>query len=239
MPCQDSCYANVEMDSAGNPVLVVLVADGAGSAMHEGLGSERAIESGAAVICGALLNPEYCLDERFALKCVIEVRKALYDSAETEGFAARDYACTFLALVSNANRTLLFQIGDGGMVVDTGAGLTLPIQPMGGEYANQTYFVTDMDALDHLAVDMAEGSVTYAAAFSDGIQRLGINMNTGTPHAPFFAPFFETLDRASDEAVANLEGPLRVFLDSKAVNERTDDDKTLVLVTKRHRAGNE
>ncbi|WP_426399494.1 PP2C family serine/threonine-protein phosphatase [Ralstonia sp. R-29] len=233
LPCQDSCYANVECDARGAPVLVVLVADGAGSAEHGGLGAERAIEYGVSAICQQLQQPEYCLHDEFAANCVIAVRERLYAAAEAEGKAARDYACTFLGLVSSASRTLLMQIGDGGIVVDTGVGLQLPIQPMTGEYANQTYFVTDMDALDHLEVKAVDAGVKYAAAFSDGIQRLALHLQDGEPHAPFFAPFFATLDKIPEEKVADLEAPLRAFLDSEPVNERTDDDKTLVLVASR------
>ncbi|MDB0566245.1 PP2C family serine/threonine-protein phosphatase [Ralstonia solanacearum] len=233
LPCQDSCYANVERDARGEPVLVVLVADGAGSAEHGGLGAERAIEYGVSAICQQLQQREYCLHEEFATNCVIAVRERLYAAAESEGNVARDYACTFLGLVSSANRTLLMQVGDGGIVVDTGVGLQLPIQPMTGEYANQTYFVTDMDALDYLAIKIVDAGVKHAAAFSDGIQRLALHLQDGEPHAPFFAPFFATLDKISEEQVADLEVPLRAFLDSASVNERTDDDKTLVLVASR------
>ncbi len=91
-------------------------------------------------------------------------------------------------LVSSANRTLLMQVGDGGIVVDTGVGLQLPIQPMTGEYANQTYFVTDMDALDYLAIKIVDAGVKHAAAFSDGIQRLAFICKTASrmlPSSPF------------------------------------------------------
>ncbi|MBP0639127.1 PP2C family serine/threonine-protein phosphatase [Cupriavidus sp. AcVe19-6a] len=230
IPCEDSCYANVESDSHGRPVLVVLVADGAGSARCGGLGAERAIESAASVISKQIQQVEYYLNEEFATNCAIAVRERLYADASSEGNVARDYACTFLGLVSTGSSTVLFQIGDGGIVVDTGEGLTLAVEPMSGEYANQTYFVTDMDALDHLSVKVLPAGVKYAAAFTDGIQRLALNLEVGEPHAPFFTPFFGTLDKLSMDKVPDLDGPLREFLGSEAVNERTDDDKTLVLV---------
>lgn len=229
-PCEDSCYATVESDFRGHPVLVVLVADGAGSATYGGSGAEHAIESAASAISKQILQVEYCLNEEFAAHCVIAVRERLYADASSDGNVARDYACTFLGLVSNGSATVVFQIGDGGIVVDAGEGLTLAVEPMSGEYANQTYFVTDMDALDHLSVKVLPASVKYAAAFSDGIQRLALNLEVGEPHAPFFAPFFGTLDKMPMDKIPDLDGPLREFLGSQAVNERTDDDKTLVLV---------
>ena len=60
-------------------------------------------------------------------------------------------------------------------------------------------------------------------------QRLALNMASNTPHEPFFAPFFNTLATSTPEQRDALETSLRTFLGSAAVNERTDDDKTLVL----------
>ena len=64
---------------------------------------------------------------------------------------ARDFACTFLGVVSSPLGTLVLQIGDGGVVLDAGAGLELAIAPMTGQYANMTNFVTDEDAIEVLA----------------------------------------------------------------------------------------
>jgi hypothetical protein len=44
---------------------------------------------------------------------------------------------------------------------------------------------------------------------------------------------FAVLRKQSPELCNVLDEQLRQFLDSPAVNERTDDDKTLVLATRR------
>ena len=67
------------------------------------------------------------------------------------------------------------------------------------------------------------------ATFTDGIQRLALNLVTNTPHEPFFAPFFNGMAKATVEQEDQLQGLLVKFLGSQAVNERTDDDKTLAL----------
>ena len=144
----------------------------------------------------------------------------------------RDFACTFLGLVSTEAETLAFQIGDGGMVVDVGAGLVVPIVPMVGEYANQTRFVTDGDALDRFEARQFGDPVLRAAAFTDGVQTLALNMAAGTAHAPFFDAFFPVLERAQPDQELDLCKALGAFLDSEAVNARTDDDKTLVLAAR-------
>ena len=50
------------------------------------------------------------------------------------------------------------------------------------------------------------------------------------PHAGFFAPLFSPLQTA--ERPDALVAPLRAFLESPRVCERTDDDKTLVLASR-------
>jgi hypothetical protein len=54
-------------------------------------------------------------------------------------------------------------------------------------------------------------------------------MATNTPYEPFFAHFFHVLSTASADKEDELHSALVRFLGSPAVNERTDDDKTLAL----------
>jgi hypothetical protein len=100
---------------------------------------------------------------------------------------------------------------------------------MTGEYANMTNFVTDVNAIDLLAVKMFSNRADKVAVFSDGLQRLALNMETNTAHDPFFTPFFTVLSAATSAQEDLLKTQLAQFLQSPAVNERTDDDKSLVL----------
>ena len=68
------------------------------------------------------------------------------------------------------------QIGDGGVVVDLGHGLQLPLTPMVGEYTNMTHFITDEDAVSRLETFTSTERAHKVAAFTDGIQRLALNM---------------------------------------------------------------
>ena len=100
---------------------------------------------------------------------------------------------------------------------------------MSGEYANMTRFVTDEDAVSALATKTYSTPVLRAAAFSDGIQKIAMNLATNVPHEPFFAPFFKALANATPDQEDKLHAALVRFLNSASVNERTDDDKTLAL----------
>lgn len=229
LPCQDSCWAQVDASLGKAPVLSIFVADGAGSAQHGGDGAELAIKVAAEFMQKQLALPEFGLSDDFAVDCVMAVRAAMFSAAEKAGVRAREFACTFLGIVSTDLGTLIMQIGDGGLVVDVGNGLEVPILPMSGEYANMTRFITDEDAVDCLESRVFNTPVIKAAAFSDGVQRLALQMDTNTAHEPFFAPFFRVLTTATVEQEDQLQDALMRFLNSEAVNERTDDDKTLAL----------
>ena len=228
--CQDSCFAQVETDPAKPPLLTIFVADGAGSAPHGGTGAELAFEA-ATVFVGQQYAQfvEFALNDYWAVELIQAVRAKIYATADQQGAKARDYACTFLGVVASPFATLLMQIGDGGIVVDVGNGLEVPITPMAGEYANMTNFVTDENAIDVLAVAALPARPEKVAVFSDGIQRLALNMATSTAHAPFFTPFFMVLATATAAQEDHLQAELARFLQSPAVNERTDDDKSLAL----------
>ena len=67
--------------------------------------------------------------------------------------------------------------------------------------------------------------------FTDGLQRLALDFAGHTPHHGFFGPLFEQLRAVNDSE--SLVEPFRCFLDSDRVNQRTDDDKTLVLAVRK------
>ena len=211
------------------PLLAIFVADGAGSASYGGKGAELAIEAAAAFLAAQYALPEFALNDECAVACVKTVRERIYAQAESWGLKARDYACTFLSVLSSSQGTLVMQIGDGGIVIDIGDGLQVAVTPMSGEYANMTHFVTDDDAIDVLASRVFPAKASKIAVFTDGMQRLALNMATNTPHEPFFEPFFAVLSTVGAEQEDELASALARFLNSESVNERTDDDKTLAL----------
>lgn len=228
-PCQDSCWAQVELLSDRQPLLSIFVSDGAGSAAKGGMGADLAIEAAAAFITHIAKQGELGLSDTLATDIVLAVRERIYNAAEAMDLKARDFACTFLGVLSSENGTLVLQVGDGGVVVDTGSGLELAIVPMTGEYANTTHFVTDENAVTILKTKTYPDRAQKVAAFTDGIQRLALNLAANTPHEPFFAPFFQVMAKATVEQEDELQCLLVKFLGSSRVNELTDDDKTLVL----------
>jgi Protein phosphatase 2C len=226
--CEDSCWANVDVTPNG-PFLSMFVADGAGSAGHGGEGADLAIQAAAEFVGFKLKTPEFAISDGLAADLLTAIRDRIRSESDRRELKVRDFACTFLGLLGSSAATLVMQVGDGGIALDIGNGLEIPIAPMTGEYANMTHFVTEDDAIDVLVAKSYPSQAIRAAIFSDGLQRLAIHMATNTPHPPFFNRFFRVMTESSEENQDEIHNALVRFLQSPSVNERTDDDKTIAL----------
>ncbi|MNN95437.1 hypothetical protein D3C76_1303440 [compost metagenome] len=70
------------------------------------------------------------------------------------------------------------------------------------------------------------------ALFSDGLEAVALEQATQQPFARFFDPMLKPVDQMGGEGrLVELSGALARYLDSPALCERTDDDKTLILVS--------
>lgn len=234
LPCQDDCYADVMHSTDGLDYLVCLVSDGAGSAKEGGKGAELACVTARSSIEATLGNLRSTpLDETSVLEWIKDIRRAIHEKADSKALTARDYACTLLGAVVSPNKAVFFQIGDGAIVASSGYAQGVVFWPDSGPYANMTYFVTEEDALAHLHVTITSARIDEVALFSDGIQRLALSFEQCTPHTPFFEPMLNVLKRQNPVECEALDEQLARFLNSSQINERTDDDKTLVLATRK------
>jgi len=233
-PCQDSCFAGVFQGNDAQDYLVCVVSDGAGSASQGGYGAELACEVITKSVEAALnqisLNS---FNESQAQEWIRHVQEAISQTASSQALNSRDYACTLLGAVIGLTHAIFFQIGDGAIVVSNGRIQGVVFWPDSGPYANMTYFVTDKEALEHLHVSVTTTPIDEVAIFSDGLQRLALSFENRTPHIPFFEPMLKILRKRLPDECEELDHQLSRFLQSPQVNERTDDDKTLILATRR------
>lgn len=235
-PCDDRHVFEVVDGPVAGRVLVGVVCDGAGSA-------KRAAE-GAQLACNEALNAVRSfveddgdleeLEEAAVRSWVSEVRAALARHSVRGGYPLEDLRCTFLLAVVGTTRAVFVQVGDGAMVVaDPEGGWCWVHWPQHGEYANTTTFLTDVDAPQRAAVDVSARAVDEIAMFSDGIERLVLQHATRTVHAAFFDRVFAPIRALEKPGLDDgLSDELIRFLDSPAVCERTDDDKTLLLASR-------
>jgi len=233
-PCQDDCYADVINITDCLDYLVCLVADGAGSAKNGGEGAKLACATGRSCIEDTLNNPRSIpLNESIVKDWVNEIRSAIFEVADTNSLSARDYACTLLGAVISPIMSVFFQIGDGAIVASNGYVQGVVFWPDSGLYANMTNFVTEEDALLNLNICVTSNRIDEVALFSDGIQRLALLFEQRTPYSPFFEPMLNVLRSKEPIECEILDKELTRFLNNPLVNERTDDDKTLILATRR------
>ena len=101
--------------------------------------------------------------------------------ADDAGRSLRDYHTTLLLSVQLDGLVGAAQVGDGAVVMggrDAYVLLTTPHR--GGEYANETSFITEARGLAEAQVEVRYGGAARLAMFSDGIQDLVLDY-TGDP----------------------------------------------------------
>jgi hypothetical protein len=160
----------------------------------------------------------------------------LIDRARDDGNSARDYACTLIAAIVGPDAAVFAQIGDGAVVVSHGEadGWSWVFWPQHGEYANQTTFILSSDATSALEFNLAPRRIDEFAMFSDGIERLVLHKATKTVNDAFFDQMFIPVRASKCRGLdQQLSEKLRGYLGSSIVNARTDDDKSLLMATRR------
>ena len=114
-----------------------------------------------------------------------------------------DFSCTLVGCVASADGGCFFHIGDGFAIYQGAAGDSVLSRPENGEYADETFFVTDEDWQDHLRFTPVprpeRGSVI--GLMSDGTAPFAVNRE----RSAFFRPFID---------------PIAAFLRDAAPSER-------------------
>jgi len=230
--CQD-CHIAVNWKGADEKEsLIALVADGAGSAQFAKLGAELACQEGKCLL-EELLATNHVIPPTHEdiQKLIRELSSRINHHANIAQVPIREYACTLLIALIHPQFSLFAQIGDGGIVVAQDSVFELIFWPDNGEYANETHFLTDSDAVNYLQFLSTETHYSEIALFSDGLQRLALLYENRSVYTPFFTPMLTVIRQSTPELCTMLSTQLAAFLSSSRINERTDDDKTLVLAS--------
>ena len=235
-PCQDAGLCRTVGAADGSEVLVAAVSDGAGTAARSEAGSALAVASfveafGDAVEAATDLDG---IDREFALGWLESARKAIRELARSEGRETRDYACTILGAVVGPASSVFLQVGDGAIVVaERGTDdFSWVFWPQHGEFANQTYFIVQDDVDQVFKFEVGTNRIDEVALFSDGIERLVLDIANKAVHTPSFRPIFKWLAGTEPTGTAEPSAALTAYLGSAHINARTDDDKTLVMATR-------
>jgi hypothetical protein len=238
LPCQDVGRTEIITGPRGEELLLAAASDGAGSAPRSEFGARLACDLFADAIRSFFAEGgEWdSLAGDFIADWAAQFQRRVASQAQADGLRPPDFACTLLAAVIGRARAAYFHLGDGAIVEsrrDESGQYRCACWPQQGEYANTTNFLTDADAAEKVFVALTDYAVDEVALFTDGLQAMVLDFRARSAHSPFFAPLFGWLRTRNAGGPAELSDALAVYLNSEKVNARTDDDKTLILATRR------
>lgn len=215
----------------GDDCIFAIVADGAGSAEFSAFG--------AWLVCRSLTvrfrdwfreSSELPKDEVIA-EWIDEIRDRIAAIADRRKTTPRQFASTLAAVVSTPDETLTLHIGDSAVVGRRDEEWDVLCWPENGEYASTTFFVTD-DPEPRLNIARYPREHDAFALFSDGVGDLALSHSDQSASPQFFTPMLRPVDNAQSAGrLPELSAKLRTYLARPAICERTDDDKTLILIS--------
>lgn len=214
-----------------NDCIFAVVSDGAGSAKFGA--------HGAWLVCRTLTvrfrewlrdNSELPNDE-LLVDWIDDLRDRIAAIANQRESTPRQFAATLAAVLITPDEVLTLHVGDSAIVGRRGTDWHVLCWPENGEYASTTYFVTD-DPEPRLNIARQPREHDAFALFSDGVGDLALSHSEQAAHQRFFVPMMRPVDAATEDGrLPDLSSKLRGYLAGAAVCERTDDDKTLVLIS--------
>jgi hypothetical protein len=177
-----------------------------------------------------ILTDNVELSHATGLAILDSARTSLFNLSEELAVDVRELSCTLLFAIVQENGAFFGQLGDGAWVMTYGSSLFAATWPLRGTYANETTFLTSQNWSSACTFVKFVGPIESVAGFTDGVQGLALHYASRSVFHPFFQPILRVL-RESPGA-DNLNPALEEFLSSKAVANRTDDDRTLVVAAK-------
>jgi len=231
--CEDAvsyCMLNLPDTSE---ILVCCVCDGAGSARFAKDASVLVSEFIVSAFAKQI-RQEVEIDDVIIRQILETAFDKLSVLAEESNSPISEYSCTCLAAIVFEHKAIFLQIGDGVIVREDGSGSYTPVfWPYNGEYLNSTAFLVDDINFPFLKILCVGESIDEIALMTERLQNLTLNNESQGVHQPFFNDLFKWLRMAKQpEHVAVLQSKLESYLDSPVINNRTDDDKTLLLATR-------
>lgn len=232
--CQDRLATRIIKSPTEGEILIAVVADGAGSTTSGERGAEIACEFFVNQIAEFTKNASVkSLSEDFGRRWISFYQQQIADIARKEKKEMREFATTLVGAIVGKTDAIFYQVGDGGAVFSTSGKPTsyrFSIAPVESEYVNMTEFLTDEAAAKSLRFVHIEEAIEDLILFSDGIFAVAVDYQTGKPHEPFLMPMIAPLRNGN--AGDDLNEKLEKFLASPKLNEKTDDDKTIILASR-------
>ena len=144
LPCQDASGVSLE-----GGVATIVVSDGAGSARHSEHGASGVVEVATQVLRETVpwSNPGK-VRERILVAC----RVAMTKRAKALGCSVAELAATLAFVAVAENVFIAGNLGDGVVAAFRGDRSEVLIEPVRGEFANETVFLTSRQASKHFRI---------------------------------------------------------------------------------------
>jgi hypothetical protein len=237
-PCQDTSFCDVIFDAKNEPILLAIASDGAGSA--------KFAEEGAKLICNTILEQSSLffqqggnlqdISKETILTWINNFKHKVELEAESRKVNLHEFACTLLISILGSKQAIFVQVGDGAIVVGdhyTPEEYSYIFWPDKGEYENETVFVTEKSVLERMQFAQSPYKFDEIALFTDGIQHLVLNYMSQTVHIPFFKQMFVRIPSEGNGRLLEFDLFLQKYLSSPQINCRTNDDRTLIIATRK------
>lgn len=232
-PKQDTVAVAEYSDGAAS-VMVMVVCDGAGSAKFSDIGSRIACYSAHRLIRSHIEDGKSIssIDKDLAEKWLLNIRQNIVAKCDSLETPPRELATTITIAILGVEFAILLMVGDSPCVLHNDGSWIAPIWPQRGEYANQTYFVTQ-DLPLRFEFSTIRKKINRCAIFSDGIEKLVMREKGKQVYQPFFdSAFHELTSDASAGRNREISRNISRFLSSDRVNQLTDDDKSLAIASR-------
>jgi hypothetical protein len=221
---------------AHGEIVLMALSDGAGSASHSDIGAQTVVShwlDAFTTLLHQCADPDAVLAESGATTLhtmLSNIRNSMERDALAFEVSPSDFSATLLGAVLTPSGALVAQVGDGAWVGCVNGILGCFTWPTGGEFAGQTVFATSESAPHALQMVRLSSPPSALVGFTDGLERLLLDFQTQLPAEGFFRPVLRGLKASPQTFGAHLEE----YLESAAVCERTDDDKSIGLVLNSH-----
>jgi hypothetical protein len=230
LPCQDAWGSEVTGAPGAPPVVVLAVADGAGSRPRSEAGARLAVRLatrhfGRRANAGPGEGVHALLREAFR-----EVRREFLREC---GGEADDYATTLTVVVLAPGWLGHLSVGDGFVIVRAERQFhLLPRPEAASEYGNETVFLTSAEAERRVRTAcVADTGIDGVLLSTDGLAQAALRSEPAAeeqaPNPSFASAVFGGLDSPSRDAAAD-EAALARLLRSDRLAALNGDDKTLL-----------
>jgi len=229
IPCQDGHAFKLYEEN-----YIIAVTDGAGSSRYSHLASKFITEK-----LVNNLNPSELLKKNNKLKFKLElidfINRAFDELIEREvsnipDIKKNDLATTLILVIGNAEKGYVFHVGDGAALILNSKNMENFIlsEPMNGQYANETYFITMKKWENYLRIKEFNIEFDSIFLFSDGVTPLSL-IKGKKPFEGFLLPLINHIKNNKNKEYMNL---IKNTLSSEKVKKITDDDKTIAFLLK-------